>query len=52
MKDKLTSCLPVFVSQAVIIRWITEDVKILESVIFYHLLLICSFEYGLDTIIN
>lgn len=43
MKDKLTYWLPVLVSQAVKIWWITKDVKknlALDSIFFCHLLLI------------
>lgn len=54
MKDKLIYWLSVFVSQTMKITWITEDVRggnqPINSIIFYHLLLICSLKHRLDTI--
>lgn len=54
MKDKLTYQLPVFVSQAVKIRQITKDVKIILACRLSNFLS-CTInltKHGLDTIIN
>lgn len=54
MKDKLTYWLPVFVSQAVKIRRITKDVKIILACRLSNFLsyTINLTKHGLDTIIN